>query len=132
LSVVVICSTKYNVVVYLVRVGGDKFRVDFLGVMYNRDKVYITCIKRYVFDLKKVFFFELLAGPRGAECNKDGGNTLVRNAAIYVLNTASCPRTFIYVYANNVTYFRRLISARHRRKQRRCRKVNANTLEDKS
>ena len=41
---------------YLVRVGGDEYRVDFLGVMYNRGMVYITCIKRYVFDLKKGVF----------------------------------------------------------------------------
>ena len=31
---------------YLVRFGGDEFRVDFLGVMCNQDMVYITHIKR--------------------------------------------------------------------------------------
>ena len=41
---------------YSVRVEGDEVRIDFWGVMYNRDVVCITCIKRYVFYLKNIFY----------------------------------------------------------------------------
>jgi len=48
---VFLCWTNRNIFVYLVHVGGD----DLCAVRYNHDVIYITCIRSYVFGLKKFY-----------------------------------------------------------------------------